>query len=138
MADMEDVHRVLLDGEQDSVDVRPAAVKKLSDLERKPIVFRSQATSLRKTLERLYGLLQSEEPAESRFPGLLAEQPFQNRLCFAFAPGVVSTRKIMLRSEFVQELLGWTMTSRAHIFVSALDARDGFFKVPQFTVEKGG
>jgi hypothetical protein len=44
----------------------------------------------------------------------------------------------MLHSEFVQELLGWTMPSSAHIFVAALDARDGVLEVPQFAVEEGG
>ena len=55
---MEDVHSVLLDAEQDSVDVRPAAVEKLPDFEREPVVFRSQATSLGKTRERMNGLFQ--------------------------------------------------------------------------------
>jgi hypothetical protein len=44
----------------------------------------------------------------------------------------------MLHSEFVKELLGWTMPSRKHVFVAALDARDGFLEVPQFAVEEGG
>ena len=63
MADMVDVHCVPLYVEQDSVDVRPAAVKELSHLERKPLVFRSQATSLGKMREGLDGLFQIEEPA---------------------------------------------------------------------------
>jgi hypothetical protein len=44
----------------------------------------------------------------------------------------------MLHSEFIQELLSWTMASRAHIFVAALDAREGVLEVPQFAVEEGG
>ena len=130
MADMEDVHRVLLDGEQDSVDVRPTAVKKLPHLERKPLVFRGQATSLGEMRERLDGLFQIEEPVESCFP----ESP---------VPGVRPRewsqrgKSCFIRSSSSNSRAGRWRPART-LFVATLDARDGVLEVPLFAVEEGG
>ena len=123
MAHMVDVHRVLLDGEQDSVDVRLAAGKDVPHNER------NRSFSGAK-LERLDGLFQIEEPVESCFP----ESP---------VPGVRPRewsqrgKSCFIRSSSSNSRAGRWRPART-LFVATLDARDGVLEVPLFAVEEGG
>lgn len=79
VSDVQDVDHALVDGEQDSVHVRSAAVEELSNFQGRLPALRSGGTTGRKRAERIDRLAKSREPPSSRIAGLLAYEPGVNR-----------------------------------------------------------
>lgn len=71
VADAEHVHHVVVDGEQDTVDMRLAAVKQLPHVKGNGSAFGGKRAAPRHVRERVDGFPQSEKPAQPGFTGML-------------------------------------------------------------------
>jgi len=68
----------VLDSEQNPIQMRFVAVKKLTYFERKPRILGSDGTAFGKRGERGDRVIQSQKPANAGFSGMLGKQPIQN------------------------------------------------------------
>ena len=71
-------NRIRFDGEEHSVLMWLAAIKKLANLERKVAVFRREHATFGHVGERCYGILQFSKPPQARIARLFLQQPFQD------------------------------------------------------------
>ena len=71
VADAEHVHHFVFNGEQDTVEMRLAAIKQLAHFKRNGSVFGRKRATLRHLRQRVDGFSQSEKPAQSGFTSML-------------------------------------------------------------------
>ena len=71
VANVEDLHRVAINGEEDPICVGLAAIEKLPHFERKTRSFRSKWATLRKFSKRRNSVVQHQKPANTGLAGVL-------------------------------------------------------------------
>ncbi len=137
MPDVQNDHGVPFHGEQDSIDIEFLPVQQLPNLKRNTS---SSGANPQRSGISARDATASRNPWNHRNPAspacrISSHIRISSRSCFARA--VVSTRKRMLHTKFLEHLFGWLRSSGLHVLIAMTDAFNRFGEIQPLPLQSG-